>query len=85
VLNTELKSLFKLYPNPANDYLAVEFINPDGACSFNIYSIKGELVKTVSSNQQLGFLSINISDLQPGNYFINCPELQSKMNFVIVR
>jgi len=85
VLNTELKSLFKLYPNPANDYLSIEFINPKGACSFNIYSIKGELVKTISSNQQLGFLSIDISDLQPGNYIINCPELDSKVTFVIVR
>jgi hypothetical protein len=81
----ELESLFSIYPNPANDYLSVEFINPDGNCTFSIYTIKGDLVKTVSTNQQLGFMSINISDLESGNYIINCPELNSSQNFMIVR
>ena len=85
IVNYELESLFKLYPNPANDYLSVEFINPNGNCTFNIYSIKGELLKTISTNQQLGFISINISDLLPGNYIVNCAELQSNVNFVIAR
>ncbi|MDD3860817.1 MAG: T9SS type A sorting domain-containing protein, partial [Bacteroidales bacterium] len=85
IVNYELESLFKLYPNPANDYLSVEFINPNGNCTFNIYSIKGELLKTISSNQQIGFISIDISNLSPGNYIINCPELQSKINFVVAR
>jgi hypothetical protein len=85
ITNYQLKSLFKLYPNPANDYLSLEFINPNGNCTFNIYSIKGELLKTISTNQQLGFLSINISDLKPGNYIVNCVELQSNVNFVIAR
>lgn len=81
----ELESLFRLYPNPANDYLSVEFINPNGACSFNIYSIKGELVKSISSNQQLGFISIDVSQLQSGNYIIDCPQLNSKQSFIIAR
>ncbi|HOZ30548.1 MAG TPA: T9SS type A sorting domain-containing protein, partial [Bacteroidales bacterium] len=85
IVNYELESLFKLYPNPANDYLSVEFINPNGNCTFSIYSIKGELLKTISSNQQIGFISIDISNLSPGNYIINCPELQSKINFVVAR
>ncbi len=85
IANYELNSLFNLYPNPANDYLSLEFINPNGNCTFNIYSIKGELLKTISTNQQLGFISINISDLQPGNYIVNCAELQSNVNFVIAR
>ncbi|MDD3687747.1 MAG: T9SS type A sorting domain-containing protein [Bacteroidales bacterium] len=77
--------MFKLYPNPANDYLSLEFINPAGNCSFNIYTLKGDLVKSISSDQSLGFISINISDLQPGNYIVNCPELNSNQNFMIVR
>jgi len=85
IVNYELESLFKLYPNPANDYLSVEFINPNGNCTFNIYSIKGELLKSITSNQQIGFISIDISNLSPGNYIINCPELQSKINFVVAR
>ncbi|MDD3859877.1 MAG: T9SS type A sorting domain-containing protein, partial [Bacteroidales bacterium] len=85
IVNYELESLFKLYPNPANDYLSVEFINPNGNCTFSIYSIKGELLKTITSNQQIGFISIDISNLSLGNYIINCPELQSKINFVVAR
>lgn len=81
----ELVAMFELYPNPANDYLSLEFINPEGNCSFNIYTLKGDLVKTISSNQQLGFISINISNLLPGNYIINCPELKSNKSFMIVR
>jgi hypothetical protein len=81
----EFAAMFKLYPNPANNYLSLEFINPKGNCSFNIYTVKGELVKSISSEQSLGFISINISDLQPGNYIINCPELGSNQSFMIVR
>jgi len=83
--NISLTSLFNIYPNPANDMLSIEFINPDGSCTFNIYSIKGDLVKTVNSTDKLGFMSIMVSDLQPGNYIIECPQLQSKQQFVIER
>lgn len=83
--NKELVAMFKLYPNPANDYLSLEFINPEGNCNFNIYTLKGELVKSVRSKQSLGFISINISDLKQGNYIISCPELNSNQSFIITR
>ncbi|MGI6411046.1 MAG: T9SS type A sorting domain-containing protein [Bacteroidales bacterium] len=81
----ELVAMFNLYPNPANDYLSLEFINPVGNCNFNIYTLKGELVKSVRSKQTLGFISINISDLKQGNYIISCPELNSNQSFIITR
>src|SRR5690554_55429 len=81
----ELVAMFNLYPNPANDYLSLEFINPVGNCNFNIYTLKGELVKSVRSKQSLGFISINISDLKQGNYIISCPELNSNQSFIITR
>jgi hypothetical protein len=65
--------------------LSIEFVNPEGACTFNIYSIKGELVKSINSNDKLGFMSILVSDLKPGNYIIECPQLQSKQQFSILR
>jgi hypothetical protein len=83
--NVSLSSLFSIYPNPANDMLSIEFVNPEGACTFNIYSIKGELVKSINSNDKLGFMSILVSDLKPGNYIIECPQLQSKQQFSILR
>jgi len=81
---TTLKSLFRIYPNPANDQLAIEFVNPqEGNCTFNIYSLKGELLQTVNSNQQLGFMSIPVSSLAPGSYIIECPQLNAKQSFII--
>jgi hypothetical protein len=80
-----LEALFSIYPNPADNYLSIEFINPDGACTFSIFSIKGELIKTVSTNQSLGFISIDISQLEEGNYIISCPELSESQKFMIVR
>ncbi|MDY0143388.1 MAG: T9SS type A sorting domain-containing protein, partial [Bacteroidales bacterium] len=81
----ELESLFSIYPNPANNYLAIEFINPEGNCKFSIYTIKGDLVKTINTNQQLGFISIDISELKAGNYLINCKELNESQSFIISR
>ncbi|MDD4150378.1 MAG: T9SS type A sorting domain-containing protein [Bacteroidales bacterium] len=81
----ELESLFSIYPNPANNYLSIEFINPDGNCTFSIYTIKGDFVKTINTNQQLGFMSIDISDLKAGNYIINCKELNENQSFIIAR
>jgi len=84
--STSLKSLFRIYPNPANDQLAIEFVNPqEGNCTFNVYSLKGELLQTVNSSQQLGFITIPVSQLAPGTYIIECPQLKSKTNFVISR
>jgi hypothetical protein len=81
----ELESLFSIYPNPADNYLSIEFINPEGNCTFSIFTVKGDLVKTVSTNQQLGFMSIDISNLEAGNYIINCKEPNSSQSFMIVR
>ena len=84
--STSLKSLFRIYPNPANDQLAIEFVNPqEGNCTFNVYSLKGELLQTVNSSQQLGFITIPVSQLAPGTYIIECPQLKSKTSFVISR
>ena len=40
---------------------------------------------SIDSHDKLGFMSIMVSDLQLGNYIIECPQLQSKEKFVIVR
>jgi len=39
----------------------------------------------VNSSQQLGFITIPVSQLAPGTYIIECPQLKSKTSFVISR
>lgn len=64
-----------LYPNPAQDNLAVTFFLPQNAqASVEIYNVLGAVVKT----QSLGALShgnhraeFNVGDLQNGLYFVN--------------
>jgi hypothetical protein len=63
--NQDLK--YKLYPNPANDYLCIEGIGlrkPD----FSIFNIVGQLVKSVKL--ETNATVINITDLKSGIYFV---------------
>lgn len=58
---------FKIYPNPANDYLNVFLSNSEKITSFKIYDVFG---KIVLKNELQRSEQINISTLQTGFYFI---------------
>jgi len=81
----DFSSLFKIYPNPVNEQLAIEFICANENCTFDVYNISGQKVKTINSNSKLGYLSINVSDLPNGNYIVKCPQLNAQNSFVISR
>lgn len=81
----KLEPLFRIYPNPTDYELFVEFISPSVGSTFNIYTANGKLIKSVKSERQVGFLNINVSDLKTGNYIIESPQLQSSQRFVITR
>lgn len=56
------------FPNPANDFLIVDFPPEYQNISFDIYTISGQLVRT-SQNNQSGE-KININTFPNGMYFI---------------
>ncbi len=63
----------KVYPNPADDYLTLEYVLPsDGELSISIYNGLGQrMIPEIINNSQEGYYSsrLNISSLTPGIYF----------------
>ena len=66
------ENFIKLHPNPVKDNLTVEYVIYDDVQLQNIgiYNIKGELVKSVKVNSNVGFVNINVQDLPNGNYIL---------------
>jgi hypothetical protein len=79
-----------LYPNPASDYLQVEFISDGNPVSLSIFSTEGRKIRTISG-QQLpagrNSLAINTSDLAAGNYYLFLESGQKRQSqiFSVVR
>jgi hypothetical protein len=65
-----LEPLINIYPNPANDYVKVEYamLENDDNVTVNIIDMQGKVLKTVKSDNQVDVLRINVSDLSSGNY-----------------
>jgi len=65
-----LEPLINIYPNPANDYVKVEYamLDKNDNVSVSIYDMQGKLIKTVKPDNQIDVLNINVSDLQRGTY-----------------
>ncbi len=57
---------YKVYPNPVKDVLAIEGENIE---QVNVYNAMGQLVKTVTSNDNV--VKVNVDDLQNGMYIVN--------------
>ena len=74
VKEEETEETFVLFPNPANDQLAIKGISMNSF--IEIYNSKGKSmqVKSLNTNQ------INVSDLTPGLYFIR---IHSEKNSVV--
>lgn len=57
-------SNISVYPNPANDYIAINNAEP---VSIEVINTLGQVVKTAELN---GSAPLNVADLKQGNYFI---------------
>jgi len=70
---------FKIYPNPASDYVIVSCADGQGAClplgmseaTLNIYTTTGQLIKSYSLNLNRIQEKVNIGDLANGVYLLN--------------
>lgn len=65
VSNTIKKENFRVYPNPAQDFIGFKG-NTEEYSKANIYSLDGRLIKTANVNSG----NVQISDLPPASYFI---------------
>ena len=65
IIENEKKIEHRIYPNPATDWL---YFDSWHNSYVEIYSIKGQLIKTITSDETK--VEINLQDLSPGTYFI---------------
>lgn len=63
----ETLSAISIYPNPANDFLLIE---GEGVQSIKIFSLTGELLKTVTFDSYSIMHKVNLESLISGTYFI---------------
>ena len=71
---SDVKSDFLLFPNPANDILKIKLFNQNAAqeISARIYNVNGSLVRTETINNSglNQVLTTNVAELNPGLYII---------------
>ena len=71
----------KVYPNPAADIANITFDNAEGeAFILNVYSVNGEIVKTLSTSASA--ITLNISDLSSGLYTFTLRNADASINSV---
>ncbi|HNJ63392.1 MAG TPA: T9SS type A sorting domain-containing protein, partial [Saprospiraceae bacterium] len=70
IVQTEMG--WKLFPNPANDFIFLKQIHPDASpISISIYDVEGkELLSTIKQNTS-GVIQVDISHLPPGSYYLS--------------
>jgi hypothetical protein len=61
-------AFFKIYPNPAVTYLAVETKNPISDYEIDIFSTELKYAKHIEASNSN---TIDVSDLPPGTYYIS--------------
>jgi uncharacterized repeat protein (TIGR01451 family) len=66
--------IFSLYPNPANDSMTIQLQQHMPVGTIAIFNLLGQKVKTISPLFDNGVMTIDVSDLNSGTYFI---QLQS--------
>lgn len=67
-----LESCLRIYPNPANDYLVLEYLFPEKVetASIRIMDIFGKVINSFSMSPKSGKRNINVDNLSPGIYLL---------------
>lgn len=70
VLDNIKNNGFKMYPNPANENVTIEFVNNPDVNKIEIYSITGQVVYTQNLSNTNELININTVSFENGVYFI---------------
>lgn len=89
--SSEFNGSLNVYPNPANTTTTLDFnLNSHQDVTIKIYSIQGELIKTISKDDLSrgnNSLRIDVTDMTQGNYIIHLEAGSSSQvgKFVIIK
>ena len=70
-INAANSNVFIVYPNPANDFISIQYPVLAGTGSAKLSNADGKTVQTVTLSQGSAQTSIDINNLADGLYFIN--------------
>jgi hypothetical protein len=85
VQNSEQNSMTIVFPNPATNTLQLKLEIPvEAVKGFDIYSMNGILLKTVSNFENQEFNHVDVSDLSDGVYLVNIKTLKFTKTIKIV-
>jgi hypothetical protein len=70
VLNNKLPEGFKLYPNPANEFIVLSYSPEYEVNRIRLLDVSGRLIKEIDVKQQLNQINIPLNDVNSGVYFI---------------
>ena len=76
-VSNSVKESFKIYPNPASDFVMIE--TKDDIKNINIYSISGQKVLNTQDKK------INIQSLKSGIYLVEIKTVQSTTTHKIIK
>ncbi|HOZ29785.1 MAG TPA: T9SS type A sorting domain-containing protein, partial [Bacteroidales bacterium] len=84
--NTSFSDLVNIYPNPASDFVYVEYILTDvnNYKSVNLYNASGSLIKSYPVSQKAGYVKIDVNGLSAGTYVVSIGENGGKFSKQIV-
>lgn len=81
--NSSAAGSLRIYPNPAEDLLQVQGLN--GAANYSICDVKGTVVLNAAATNTEAGLSINISSLSKGMYFIRIADKEKNETIRFVK
>jgi len=64
-------SIIKIYPNPSTQFLNITFSEKEGNLTIKVMDIAGKEVLSTPSNGLQSVVSLNVSNLASGLYFLN--------------
>ncbi len=77
-----IKTEIILYPNPADDFITLDFVSPPSTTDFRyfIYTNSGALVQEGTLHESSN--SLEVVHFNPGVYFIHVPGMQKQIKFI---
>lgn len=82
---SELNINFKVYPNPATDYLNIEFSAFDTDSKIKILSLSGQAIVTQTVPKGTSFLKISLNGIAKGVYFLELTNNKGRVLKKIVK
>ncbi len=71
-IKTMEKTSYKIFPNPASDFVLITDLPSAETFIINLFDIQGKKLKNIDVHQNNGVLKVDISDVPNGFYLIQC-------------